>query len=192
MEDLEKINYLIAHIANDDTGAFETLFHLYHKRVYAFAQSLLNSSEDAEEIVQNVFMALWNQRKNLHVTSSFTSYIFAIARNMVYEQIRQKINKKAFSEYYLEHNVEYSFITDEEVVCNELKAKIQKCIDLLPERRREIFVLSRVEKLSYKEIAEKLNITENTVDTQIRHALNALRRQLTEYLVFIFLFIYKF
>ncbi len=190
MEDLEKINYLIAHIAKDDTGAFETLFHLYHKRVYAFAQSLLNSADDAEEIVQNVFLALWNQRKNLNISSSFTSYIFAIARNMVYEHIRQKINKEAFSEYYLEHNVEYSFITEEEVAYNELEGKVQKYIDLLPERRREIFVLSRIEKLSYKEIAGKLNITENTVDTQIRNALNTLRRQLIEYLISIlFLFI---
>lgn len=183
MEDLEKINHLISHIARDDTNAFETLFHLYHKRVYAFAQSLLNSSHDAEEIVQNVFLAIWNQRKNLNISGSFTSYIFAIARNMVYEQIRQKINKEAFSEYYLEHNVEYSFITEEEVAYHELEGKIQQCINLLPERRREIFVLSRIEKLSYKEIAEKLNISENTVDTQIRHALNSLRRQLTEYLI---------
>ncbi|MCE5331179.1 MAG: RNA polymerase sigma-70 factor [Bacteroidales bacterium] len=183
MEDLEKINDLIARIAKDDTRAFEILFHLYHKRIYAFAQNLLNSADDAEEIVQNVFLALWNQRKNLNISGSFTSYIFAIARNMVYEHIRQKINKQAFSEYYLEHNVEYSFITEEEVAYNELEGKIKQYIDLLPERRREIFILSRIEKMSYKEIAQKLNITENTVDTQIRNALNTLRRQLTEYLI---------
>lgn len=185
MENLEKINNLIALISDDDTDAFETIFNLYHSRVYAFAQSLLNSSQDAEEIVQNVFLALWNQRKNLNISGSFTSYIFSIARHMVYEHIRQKINKEAFSEYYLEHNVEYSFITEEEVAYNELESKIQQCIDLLPERRREIFVLSRIEKLTYKEIAERLNISENTVDTQIRHALNSLRHQLTEYLILI-------
>jgi RNA polymerase sigma-70 factor (ECF subfamily) len=183
MEKTEQVDGLILRIIDDDTAAFESLFHLFHKRIYSFAQGLLSSSPDSEEVVQNVFLALWNQRKNLNISGSFTSYIFAIARNMVYEQIRQKINKEAFSEYYLEHNVEYSFITEEEVAYRELQGKIQHCIDLLPERRREIFVLSRIEKLSYKEIAEKLNISENTVDTQIRHALNVLRRQLTEYLI---------
>jgi len=183
MEKTEKIDDLLLRISEDDTAAFESLFHLYHKRIYAFAQGLLNSSFDAEEVVQNVFLAIWNQRTNLNISGSFTSYIFGIARNMVYEHMRQRINKEAFSEYYLEHNVEYSFITEEEVSYHELEGKLQQCIDLLPERRREIFVLSRIEKLSYKEIAAKLNISENTVDTQIRHALNALRRQLTEYLI---------
>lgn len=192
MKKPEKIDFLILRIIEDDTAAFESLFHLYHKRIYSFAQGLLNSSFDAEEVVQNVFMALWNQRKTLNISGSFTSYIFAISRNIIYEHIRQKINKEAFSEYYLEHNVEYSFITEEEVAYHELEGKIQQCIDLLPERRREIFVLSRIEKMSYKEIAEKLSISENTVDTQIRHALNTLRRQLTEYLVLLLsLFIIK-
>ncbi len=192
MKKTEEIDFLILRIIEDDTAAFESLFHLYHKRIYSFAQSLLSSSLDAEEVVQNVFLALWNQRKNLNISGSFTSYIFAIARNIVYEHIRQKINKEAFSEYYLEHNVEYSFITEEEVTYHELEGKIQHCISLLPERRREIFVLSRIEKLSYKEIAEKLNVSENTVDTQIRHALNTLRRQLTEYLILLLsLFIFR-
>ena len=185
MEKTEKIDSLILRIANDDTVAFESIFHLYHKRVYAFALGLLKSSFDAEEIVQNVFLALWNQRHKLNISDSFTSYIFAIARHQIYESIRLKINKEAFTEYYLENNVEYSFITEEEVTYNELESKIQKCIALLPERRREIFRLSRFEKLSYREIAEKLDISENTVDTQIRHALNSLRIQLTEYLILI-------
>jgi RNA polymerase sigma-70 factor (ECF subfamily) len=192
MEDIDKINHLIIRIAESDPEAFESLFHLYNKRVYTFALSLLNSTFDAEEIVQNVFLALWNQRQNLIISGSVTSYLFGIARHMVYECIRQRINKEAFSEYYLEQNVEYSFITEEEVVYHELENKIHRCIEQLPERRRKIFVLSRIEKLSYKEIAEKLNITENTVDTQIRHALNSLRRQLVEYLILLLsLFIIK-
>jgi len=186
MENTEQIDDLLRRMAKDEAGAFDTLFQLYHKRVYAFASGL-NSSSDAEEIVQNVFLAIWKQRQNLSISGTFTSYIFAMARHMVYEHIRQKIHREAFSEYYLEHNVEYSFITDEEVEYKELEEKIQHSIAMLPERRREIFVLSRIEKLSYKEIAQKLQITENTVDTQIRNALNTLRRQLTDYMIFILL-----
>jgi len=189
MENLEKINHLIALISDDDTDAFETIFNLYHRRVYAFAQSLLNSSQDAEEIVQNVFLALWIQRKKLHISSSFTSYLYSIVRYKVYDFIHQKINHEAYIKFTLEHNNEYSFVTEDEITYSELEKLFQQALQKLPERRREIFILSRIEKLSYKEISEKLGISENTVDTQIRHALNFLRLQLGDYLVVILAFL---
>ena len=185
MDDSEKINLLILGIQKDDSESFESLYHLYHKRVYAFALSLLNSTSDAEEIVQNVFLALWIQRNSLDISSSFTSYLFGIVRYKVYDFIRQKINHEAYVKYTFEHNHEYSFITEDEISYKELEKSFQQAIQKLPERRREIFLLSRIEKLSYKEISEKLGISENTVDTQIRNALNFLRLQMGDYLVVI-------
>lgn len=183
MDDSEKINQLILGIQKDNSESFESLYHLYHKRVYAFALSLLHSASDAEEIVQNVFLALWIQRKSLNISSSFTSYLFSIVRYKVYDYIHQKINHEAYIKFTLEHNDEYSFVTEDEVTYGELEKSFQQAVQKLPERRREIFVLSRIEKLSYKEISEKLGISENTVDTQIRHALNFLRLQLGDYLL---------
>lgn len=192
MENVDNIKELMLRISADDEKAFDTLFYLYNKRVYYFAFRLLNSSVDAEEIVQNVFLALWNQRKTLNISDTVTSYLFGIARYQIYEQIRQKLNHEAYTEYFLEQNKEYSFITEDEVVCNELENKVQYYLQQLPERRREIFMLSRMEKLSYKEIAQKLGISENTVDTQIRHALNFLRRQLSEFFILLLsLFLFK-
>lgn len=185
MDDSEKINQLILGIQKDDSESFESLYHLYHKRVYAFALNLLNSTSDAEEIVQNVFLALWVQRNSLDISSSFTSYLFSIVRYKVYDFIHQKINHEAYVKYTFEHNHEYSFITDDEISYKELEKSFQQAIQKLPERRREIFILSRIEKLSYKEISEKLGISENTVDTQIRNALNFLRLQMGDYLVVI-------
>ena len=89
--------------------------------------------------------------------------------------IRQRIHHEAFVNYFLEQNQEYAFITEEEVAYRELSALLQQAIQELPERRREIFKLSRMESLSYKEISSKLGISENTIDTQIRHALAYLR-----------------
>jgi RNA polymerase sigma-70 factor, ECF subfamily len=189
MEDSAKINELILGIQKDDSASFESLYHLYHKRVYAFALSLLNSASDAEEIVQNVFLAIWMQRKSLNISSSFTSYLFSIVRYKVYDFIHQKINHEAYVKFTLEHNDEYSFVTDDAISFSELEKSFHKAIEQLPERRREIFVLSRIEKLSYKEISERLGITENTVDTQIRHALNFLRLQLGDYLAIILILI---
>lgn len=171
---------LLILLQKDDTIAFEKLFRLYHKRVYAFALHLLPSTSNAEDIVQNVFMAVWNQRKTLQISTSFITYLFGIARHMVYDFIQRKIHHEAFVEYSLENNKEYSFITDDEVIFHELEERLKKHISELPERRREIFLLSRMEGLSYKEISAKLGISENTVDTQIRHALNYLRSHFLE------------
>lgn len=177
---LQDDNELLSLLQKDDAIAFEKLFRLYNKRVYAFAMHLLHSSAHAEDIVQNVFMAVWNQRKTILITASFVTYLFGIARHMVYDFIQRKIQHEAFVEYSLENNKEYSFITDEEVIFRELEERLRKLISELPERRREIFLLSRKEGLSYKEISTKLSISENTVDTQIRHALNYLRSNLLE------------
>jgi RNA polymerase sigma-70 factor, ECF subfamily len=171
---------LLILLQNDDASAFEKLFRLYHKRVFSFALRLLSSSDLAEDIVQNVFMAVWNQRKNMQISSSFITYLFGITRHMVYDFVRHKIQHEAFVEYHIENNKEYAFITDDQVVFHELEDRLQKYILELPERRREIFQLNRTNGLSYKEISEKLGITENTVDTQIRHALNYLRSHLLE------------
>jgi len=177
VKDSESTEKLISRIANDDPTAFELLFQQFHKRVYAFAITLVPTTQDAEEIVQNVFIAIWNQRKHLSISASFISYLFGIVRHMVYESVQKKLQHEAFVEYFLEHNQEYSFITEEEVLFRELEETLQKLIQNLPERRREIFVLSRIEGLSYKEISAKLGISENTVDTQIRHALSYLRNK---------------
>jgi len=189
MIDPDKINRLILGIQKDDSESFESLYDIYHKQVYSFALSLLNSTSDAEEIVQNVFLALWIQRNSLNISTSFASYLFSIVRYKVYDFIHHKINHEAYVKYTFDHNNEYSFVTEDEISFRELEKSFGDAIQKLPERRREIFILSRIDKLSYKEISEKLGISENTVDTQIRHALNFLRQQLGDYLVVIMLFI---
>jgi RNA polymerase sigma-70 factor, ECF subfamily len=165
-------------LQGDDYDTFEIIYNAYHRRIFIFACKMLPLAADAEEIVQNVFLALWNQRKNIQISTSLIAYLFGIARHMIYEFIQHKINHEAFVAYYLDNNQEYSFITEEEYLYKELEFKVQKLIQELPERRREIFLLSRLEGLTYKKIATQLHISENTVDTQIRHALAYLRTHL--------------
>lgn len=180
MKNSESTEKILHRLSEDDSAAFEELFRLYHKQVYLFAFQLVPSSYEAEEIVQKVFIAIWDQRKKLQINTSFLSYLFGIARHFTYRFIQQKINHEAFSEYYLYGNKEYDFITEDEISYNELAEKYKQLLNELPERRREIFLLSRDEGLSYKAIAEKLGISENTVDTQIRLALGFLRTHLID------------
>jgi len=172
---------LISKIREDDPQAFEKLFNLYHKRVYGFAMRIMPATRDAEEIVQNVFMAVWCQRKTMRISTTFSSYLFGITRHMVYDLIHQKIRHDAFVEYFLEQKPDHGFKTEDDVLFNDLSEEVQRLILDLPQRRREIFTLNRIEGLSYAEIARKLGISENTVDTQIRHALHYLRDKISCY-----------
>ncbi len=175
MKQPNTVNQVIKRLAADDSKAFEVLFNQYHKKIYAFALHLVQSEYEAEEIVQNVFTAIWTQRKSIKVSGSFLSYLFGITRHKIYEYLQKKIKHEAFIKFYLENNKGYNFITEEEILYRELEKKVYKLIQSLPVRRRKIFTLSRLDGLSYKEIAKKLDISENTVDTQIRNALDFLR-----------------
>lgn len=179
---------LLELIRRGDKKAFELLYRLYHKRVYAYALKLLPLPEDAEEIVQNVFVAVWNQRASIELESSFNAYIFGIARHLVYRFIRRKITHEAYSAYVLYNTNEYAFVTEDEIAYRELELLYNQLIDQLPERRREIFLLSRKANLSYKEISNRLNISENTVDTQIRLALDFIKTRLAKLLIFSLIF----
>lgn len=174
-------NDLISKLQEDNPEAFEELFALYHARVYAFALRIMPSSRDAEEIVQNVFMAVWCQRKTIRISTSFISYLCGITRHMVYDLIQQKIRHDAFVEYFLQQNQEQVFKTENDILFHELSEEVQRLILDLPQRRREIFTLNRMDGLSYSEISKKLGISENTVDTQIRHALHYLRDKISNY-----------
>jgi RNA polymerase sigma-70 factor (ECF subfamily) len=106
---------------------------------------------------------------------SLTSYLYTIARYMVYQDFRQKIYKKAAFDYFILNSIDLNESTKDEVLYNELLSFLESVIKRLPERQREIFKLSRFSGLTYRQIADQLNITENTVDTQIRRALQFVR-----------------
>ncbi|NJK96710.1 MAG: sigma-70 family RNA polymerase sigma factor [Bacteroidales bacterium] len=93
LEDADE-DKLLDLIKKGSSKSFEVLYQRYHKRIYTYALRLLPSSYHAEEIVQNVFIAVWNQRTSLNFTTTFSSYIFGITRHMVYRQIRQKLTRK--------------------------------------------------------------------------------------------------
>jgi len=168
---------LVLRFCNGSQQAFEQIFNLYHQRIYNFCVRLLNDPDNAEEIVQRVFVALWEQHKRVDESKSLEQYLFSIARYMVYQEFRREVYRKAVFEEITGWENGYREVTKDEVLFNELSDILQKLIEQLPHRQKEIFRLSRDSGLTYKEIAMQLGITENTVDTQLRRALDYLRKE---------------
>jgi len=168
---------LILDLQNSSVPAFNKIFALYHKRIYGFCIQLYQTSDDAKEIVQKVFVALWEQRQQVDENQSLPSYLFTIARYMVYQGLRQQVYKEAALEYFYQNSDKSNESTKDDVLYNELLSFFESVIDSLPERQREIFKLSRFSGLTYRQIADQLNISENTVDTQIRRTLDLMRNK---------------
>ena len=166
---------LIFDLQKESIPAFERIFSLYHKRVYNFCRRLHQSSDDAKETVQRVFVALWEQRKQVVETKSIASYLFSIARYMVYQDFRQQVYKQAAFKHLILHSFDFNESTKDDVLYNELLTFLESIIERLPKRQREIFKLSRLSGLTYRQIADQMGITENTVDTQIRRAIQFIR-----------------
>ena len=164
-------------ISGGSHEAFHKFFHLYEKRIYGFLYKMLCSHDEAEELLQIVFVKIWENRTTKNPDLSLEAYVFKIAKNCVLDVLRQRVRKLLFEQQLID-NFKESEDGEAALIDEDLKRHIDSLIAHIPERRREIFKLRYENELSYKEIAEQLNISENTVDTQIRRTLNYLREQL--------------
>jgi len=169
--------------------AFELIFHRTKGKLKGFLTKVLPVDEDAESILQEIYVKLWLNKKSIKSSGNFETYLFTIARNMVVDIMRKRFNKQKYLEelyYQLKENDPNSLDTLINVEYSELERKIFEMIEMLPEKRKVIFKLNKIEGLTYKEISEKLNITENTVDTQMRQALSFIRARMKQLLSILF------
>ena len=157
---------------------FEQLFRDYFTPLMAFTRKILVDEDDAREVVHQVFINLWEKRKELDLSTSLKSYLFTSVHNRSLNLIRDR--KKFSAEEVPEMAGEWDVSVQIESM--ELEEKIKEAIDLLPEKCREVFELNRFEGLKYREIAEKLGISIKTVENQMSKALKILREQLARYL----------
>ena len=179
---------LVKKLKEGDSFAFEVLFYKYRNKVKGFAIKMVPAQVDPEEIVQEVFVKLWLRKEGIDPEKDFHSYLFSIAKHLVIDYLKSAVNRKLYfvgEHYQQDLLMEESFDT---TMAEDAEEKLQKLINEIPERRREIFRLSRFEGLSYKQIAERLNISENTVDSQIRNALAFLRKEFRKMAILGFLF----
>ena len=165
-------------LKNADTDAFESLFKKYCQPLINFSRRIVNETETAENIVQDVFLKVWENRKSLKSGTSIKSYLFTIARNesLKYQRHQTVVRESEEAVRDLHSSAE---TPDEQFSESEIEFQIQRAIDLLPEKCREIFMMNRFDGLTYKEIAEVLYISIKTVETQMGRALKRLRENLS-------------
>ena len=168
-------------LAAGDIKVFDYLYKKYQRPLYLFSMKLSKNKHIAEEIVQSVFVSVWESRQAIDPDQPFHSYLFGIARNRFYDMLRKRIVESCYVDYMMYHDQQESYDLEKQIEDNEMIEIINKLLLQVPARRLEIFRMSRDENLTYKQIAEKLQISENTVDTQIRHVLNFLRKELQQY-----------
>jgi RNA polymerase sigma-70 factor (ECF subfamily) len=174
---------------NGNENAFEFIFKTYYGHLHNYARQILKDPDAAEEAVEMTFLNFWENRMNIALSSSIKSYLFKSVYNNCLNHIKHLHVKERYVLYFKYHATTDNagnLISDDyplsRVIENELETLIQKALDNLPPQCREIFLLSRHESLANDEIAEKLNISINTVRTQISRALAKLRKSLKEFL----------
>ena len=163
---------------NDRERGIEALFRHYFEMVHRSVLRIISNRSTAEDVSQEVFMDLWRKRDRLNITSSLPAYLRRAARNRALNHIRdQKLKFDDSDEGHLELPSGAVSVT-QRLAAEELQRRIDAAIEALPERCRIIFALSRFEEMTYREIAEELNISVKTVENQISKALRLLREAL--------------
>jgi RNA polymerase sigma-70 factor (ECF subfamily) len=176
----EKFNLdrVITELAKDNDSSLEELFNYYYPRLFNFSRSFLKIEEGIDDILQEVFVKIWQNRKKKENSSTFNSYIFTITRNLLLNELRRRLNNQNIKEEVRKLSVASEYSLLEQIEYQDLKEMVDNIVNELPERQKEIFVLSRTEGLSHQEIAEKLKISTKTVEYHITLAVRFLKDKL--------------
>lgn len=183
---------LMLEIKSGSMKAFDILYHKYSKKLFGFTYSVIKSKEEAETIVQDVFLSVWLNREQIEKSASVKSYIFTIAYHSSISAIRKNIKDSRFLEQLTAMQDVPVEPSDMQVEYSELNEKLGKIIDGLPARQKEIFYLHKVEGLKYSEIAGKLHISANTIENHMSRALKTIREKFGECSLSSILFFYLF
>ena len=170
---------IIQHLAQGDVRAFDFLYQKYFSKLYGAVYKRLQNRELTEEVVQELFISLWERRTVLAISTTIESYLFSSVKYLVIAQYKKN---NLFEKYSNSLNQEANNdnFTEQAVAFDELNGAYQNALKLLPERCREVFLLKR-SGLSQREISEKMDISEKTVENQMTKALKVLREALSDY-----------
>jgi RNA polymerase sigma-70 factor (family 1) len=178
---------LLSLLKSGDRAAYSQIYDRYERLLFVHAYKRLRNREEARDIVQDLFIVLWTKREEINFKNSLRAYLYTAIRNRIFDLIaRQKLESTYIVS--LQQFIDLGhFTTDHQARYNQLMTLIEKEIASLPSKMREVFELSRNEQLSHREIAEKLNIAEQTVKKQVQNALRILKVKLGPLFTVLFL-----
>lgn len=173
---------ILTQIKAGDTGSFEQVYHAHCKALVRYANTILKNQDEAEDIVQQLFVGLWTKRDSLEVNTSLKSYLYKAVHNSSLNRIKQLQIKEG-------HNNQIEYVTEKYALSpnavldgKEVQEAIDTAIGELPDQCRIIFTMSRYQGLKYQQIADQMNLSVKTVENQMGKALKYLRTRLHDYL----------
>jgi RNA polymerase sigma-70 factor (family 1) len=169
-------------LRNGNASVYEAIFKSYYERLCNYANTMTNDMDEAEEIVQNTFLTLWEKHDTIEIHTSVKSYLYRAVHNHCLNRVKHLIVRKEHSDDYKYHADLGSDNVLPELLGNELEQQVNMAIEALPPQCGTVFKLSRFENLSYAEIADQLNVSVKTVDNHMGKALKLMREKLKEYL----------
>jgi RNA polymerase sigma-70 factor, ECF subfamily len=184
---------LVKLLKKGDMAAFDAIYNKYCHKLHQFVFMYLKQEEDAEGIVQEVFIKIWESRSKIDIYASFESFLFTIAYNATMSLLRKRLSETKSREYLKSlQQIDSADQVIDEIQFKELNNKVQSLLDGLTQRQREIYLLSREEGLTHEEIAEKLNISKSTVNNHLVTIIKYLRSHIDKSLIVNILFICLF
>jgi RNA polymerase sigma-70 factor (family 1) len=173
---------LIKNLRKGDTQAFEQIFRKYWQRLYVVAKAKLMSHDEAEEVIQGIFSALWEKRATLLI-HDLEHYLHVCVRNKVLNQIRSNITKEKYWAHYKTFLPQSNEVTADTVAFIDLDNALENAVNALPEKSRQVFRLSRVEGRSNAEIASLLALSEKAIEYHLTKSLKDLKVRLKDYIL---------
>ena len=185
--------FLVKRFTNGDIKAFDSIYSAFNQKLQKFVFTLIKTEPDTEDIVQEVFVKVWENREKLKSYSSFDSYLFSIAYNTTISLLRTRVKENKYVEFIKSVQIEVDepdFV--EGYNSDEMNEKINLLIERMPPKQREVFKMKYFQNCSYKEIAETLGTSINTIENQIVKSHKFLKENLGKAYLSILFFIYLF
>ncbi len=186
MVDIDNIH--AEQLINGDYAVYRLLFTKWYEPLCSYAYSILRNMDEAEDVVQKMFCKLWEQRNKLTIKTSVKSYLYRSVHNSCINKIKQAKTRAEHNQHYL-YGMPNKTVDVGSIEYSELQLQIGKALEKLPPKCREVFELSRIQQLSYAEIASKLDISTNTVENHIAKALKLLRSSLKDFLAILIILV---
>ena len=182
---------LVARLRKGDQSAFEAVFEAHYRKIYHYALRLLHDESLSEDIVQDTFMHFWLHCAELEGHRSVVPYLYVIARRTIIDHWRKAATSKAFLDRLFLRVQTYANATEEEINANELTHITEAGLQQLSDQQRTVYVLSRDEGLTYQEIADRMQISRETVKYHLVNALKILRMHFHQHGVICLAFIFN-